>query len=522
MKKQRVLRLAMIQPPIWGNLRTPWEIAYIKSYLESRGAYEVKTIDLGPEALPLVEQFGREILEQVDDSFDTETYLSSLGFITSIAESYLVRLFYSEDNPLFKEALCAILQSKTTHRGEALEMLIQAFRTAPFFEALERRFRQLSEELADEEYDYVGCTTHLTTYPIALFLLKCIKEAAPRMRTVLSGYQASMLPSETLQACPWIDFVIRGESEGGYERILSEELSERQVVDRHAEPLDMNAMPAPDYRGLDLRAYRMISIMSSRNCPYGKCTFCQEEAFWSTFRFRKPELLVNDMELQYQRHGVTRFDFVDLDMRDFVVELCRNLEQRGLEFTWSGAMRADQRSPAILRQMGPHRCKSIFWGFESGSKRLLHLMRKNITPETLEETMRTAREVGIKVKLTCITGLPTETEEEFQETLNFVQRNVDYIRLVLVQSFKALNRTPIAMAMAFPKNHYGLRPIRIEALEPIRDLLCEVPYEGMPSTEIGLQRFVKARRTFRDLGVDERAVLLSSNEKHRKHLLGIR
>jgi radical SAM superfamily enzyme YgiQ (UPF0313 family) len=522
MKSRKVLRLALIQPPIWGNLRTPWEIAYIKSYLESRGPYEVKMIDLGPETLPLVEQFGAEVVDQVDDSFETETYLSSLGFLTSIADSYLIRLFCEPDSPEFKNALLAVLRNKTTHRGEALERLLHTFLKSPFYERLEQRFRQLSTELAEGEFDYIGCTTHLTTYPIALFLLKCVKEAAPQLRTVLSGYSATMLPSETLRACPWIDFVIRGESEGGYEQIFSDKLLDRQVVDRHGMPLDMNEVPAPDYRGLDLSAYRLVSIMPSRNCPYGKCEFCQEDAFWSTFRFRKPELLVDDMEVQYQRHGVTRFDFVDLDMRDFALDLCRELERRGLDFRWSGAMRADQGTPPILKKMAPHQCKSIFFGFETASRRLLHLIRKNITPETLKDTMAVARDIGIRVKLTCITGLPTETKEEFEGTLDFVRQNAEYIRIVLVQCFKALNRTPIAMAMALPDNKYGLLPIRVKALEPVQSLLSEVRYMGIPSPEVAMQRLVRAREAFREWGVGERAILLSSNKQHRKHLLGIR
>jgi radical SAM superfamily enzyme YgiQ (UPF0313 family) len=512
----------MIQPPIWGNLRTPWEIAYIKSYLESNSPHEVTLIDLGPETLPLVKQFGEDIRRLVDDTFETETFLNSLGFISSVAEAHLIRLFYPYGSPAFHLAMYALLAGNTTHRGDALDAITENFIVNPFFASIARRFRGLSKSLANSGYDYVGCATHITSFPMALSLLKCVKQVNPHIRTILSGYQATMVANETLQACPWVDFVVRGESEKGYEWILSNKFVERQVVDLTACPVDINRMPAPDYRGLDMSNYKMISLMASRNCPHGKCAFCQENTYWSSFRFRRPELLFEDMEVQYHRHGFTRFDFVDLDMQDFVVGLSRILTQEGMPLNWSGAMRADKRAPDILRELTCNCCKSLFFGFESGSPRLLKLMRKNITLATLQDTMRAAKEMGIRVKLTCITGLPTETNEEFQSTLRFVEDHIDLIDIVLVQCFKALKHSPIAMALETSSNPYGLRPVRIDVLEPIQDFLFAVHYTGMPGPDVALQRFVIARRTFHNMGVYERATLLLNHRHRHSYLLGIR
>lgn len=521
MIKRKPPKLAMVQPPVWGNLRTPWEIAYVKSFLESRGLAEVILVDLSPATLPLVERFAEEILGQVDHSFETETFLTSVGFLASIAETWLIRLFYPEGSTAFRQALDALLADETTLRGDRLEALARMFRTSSFFEEMERHLREVARRLAEADLDYVGCTSHITSYPIALFLLKSIKQTDPHIRTVLSGYQATMLANETLRACSWVDWIICGESEGGYEQLFSAPGAEGRIVDRRSVPLDLNEMPAPDYRGLNMDNYKMVSLLASRNCPHGRCAFCQEGVFWSAWRSRRPDLLAEDMEVQHQRHGVTRFDFVDLDMPD-PEGLCRTLERRGLTFRWSGALRADKSAPDTLRRMMPHRCQSLFVGFESGSSRLLHLMRKNITLETLKETLQAAAEAGIRVKLTCMTGLATETEEDFRATLDFVERHVAQIRLVLVQCFRVLTRSPIGMAIQNPTNPYGLRPIRIEALERVQNLRYALAYAGEPSPEVALRRFVTARRVFRDLGVGERALLLSGGEKHKQPLLGVR
>jgi radical SAM superfamily enzyme YgiQ (UPF0313 family) len=287
-------------------------------------------------------------------------------------------------------------------------------------------------------------------------------------------------------------------------------------------PHDMDAMPPPDYRDLDLADYKMISIMASRNCPHGKCLFCQEDSFWSNFRSRSATKLVDDMESLHERHGNGRFDFVDLDIRDFVVDLCRIMRERGHDYRWSGAMRADARTPDVLLAMTPTNCKSMFFGFESGSQRLLHVMRKNITLETLEATLRAATAVGLRSKLTCIAGLPTETDQEFQSTLDFVERNSEHIRLVLVQCFKLLKRSPLGVAAMLPGNPYGLTPHSIPELASVEELLYATNYEGDPPPERAVERFIEARRTFRALVVDERATLFSTNPSHRKHVLGLR
>ncbi|HTY33959.1 radical SAM protein [Mycobacterium sp.] len=512
----------MVQPPIWGNLRTPWEMAYVKSFVEYRSTNEVRTFDMAPRTLPLVEAFGDAIRRTVDNSFETECYLSSLAFLTSIAETYLLRLFYDTESEEFRRALAALLRNKTHHRGDALDRLVEAFISDSFFPLLNGELDAMSVQVAEGGYDYLGCCTHITSYGIGLWLLRSVKQLRPDVVTVLSGYQATIDAEETLRACPWIDIVIRGESEGGYLRALSERNRSRRVLDQVAKPLAIDDMPPPDYRDLDLTNYKMISIMASRNCPHGKCLFCQEDAFWSAFRHRGAAKLVDDMEVLHERHGGHRFDFVDLDIRDFVVELCRILRERGHDFGWSGAMRADARTPDVLRAMVPTPCKGIFFGFESGSQRLLRMMRKNITLGTLEATLRTASEVGVRAKLTCIAGLPTETEEEFQSTLGFVERNTEHIRLVLVQCFKLLKRSPLGVVAGQPGNPYGLVPDPVPELGRVEGLLYAVNYRGDPSPACAIERFIEARRAFRALIVDERATLFSTNGSHQKHVLGLR
>jgi radical SAM superfamily enzyme YgiQ (UPF0313 family) len=64
---------------------------------------------------------------------------------------------------------------------------------------------------------------------------------------------------------------------------------------------------------------------------------------------------------------------------------------------------------------------------ESASPKMLEVMIKEITQPQMENSLRTMGEAGIQTTTYWIVGHPHETEEDFQETLNFIHRNKDHI-----------------------------------------------------------------------------------------------
>ncbi|AEI48313.1 30S ribosomal protein S12 methylthiotransferase RimO [Runella slithyformis] len=69
-------------------------------------------------------------------------------------------------------------------------------------------------------------------------------------------------------------------------------------------------------------------------------------------------------------------------------------------------------------------CKYLDMPLQSGSTELLKLMRRGITREKTEDLIKTIRDKvpGIALRTTLIAGHPGETEEIFEETLEFVER----------------------------------------------------------------------------------------------------
>ena len=69
-------------------------------------------------------------------------------------------------------------------------------------------------------------------------------------------------------------------------------------------------------------------------------------------------------------------------------------------------------------------CKYLDMPLQSGSTEMLKLMRRGITREKTEDLIKTIRDKvpGIALRTTLIAGHPGETEEMFEETLEFVER----------------------------------------------------------------------------------------------------
>jgi len=72
-------------------------------------------------------------------------------------------------------------------------------------------------------------------------------------------------------------------------------------------------------------------------------------------------------------------------------------------------------------------CKHVIFGIESGSQRIVDLMRKHYQIEDADRTIRWMHEAGITATCNFMFGFPGETDADFQETLGFLKRNAGFL-----------------------------------------------------------------------------------------------
>jgi len=68
-------------------------------------------------------------------------------------------------------------------------------------------------------------------------------------------------------------------------------------------------------------------------------------------------------------------------------------------------------------------CQQITFGFESGSQRILDILKKGTTVEQNQRAIDLCKEVGIIPQGTFMIGNPTETVEDIEKTKQFIKES---------------------------------------------------------------------------------------------------
>lgn len=291
-------------------------------------------------------------------------------------------------------------------------------------------------------FDAVGFGTICSTYPLTLRIADRVKKARPDAPVILGGPQASATDVATLRRFSHIDFVLRYEAEESLPRLL--EVLERQEpvesvkgltyrrdgeIRRTASPPpieDLDRLPLPAYHRYPyLKQARYIPLELGRGCPYA-CTFCSTNDFFRReFRLKSPKLIVEQMRLLKNEYKVPIFDLIH-DMftvnRKKVVEFCEAIIASGESFTWNCSARTDRVDPELLDLMAEAGCAGIFFGIETGSQKLQTELKKRLVLGDAMKSIQHASSLGLQTAVSLITGFPTETDEDFADTVDFFGR----------------------------------------------------------------------------------------------------
>ena len=266
-------------------------------------------------------------------------------------------------------------------------------------------------------------------------------------RVIMVGTHASALFEETLRlAAGAIDCIAIGEYDYTVEDIIKNYpvlemvkgiayLDNGQVKKTSPRPLieDLDSLPFPAWEDLDMmkyfdagRLYPFMEIIGGRGCPY-HCTFCQwpELMFGHRYRFRSPKNIVD--EIEYDLKLVPKLKYGEFFFEDdtFTVnkerayEICEEIARRGLKITWSINARPDIYDEKLFKVMKKAGCREFLVGFESGSQEILNNVKKALTVEKSKEFVRIVKKAGIAIHGCFVFGLPGETKETAERTMDF-------------------------------------------------------------------------------------------------------
>jgi len=267
--------------------------------------------------------------------------------------------------------------------------------------------------------DMVGITARTVQVPSALKVAEIVKRYGD-IFVAVGGIHATARPQDF--DSPYIDEVVQGEGENSSWSILPQ--TRLRLV-------DMDDYPIPN-RDLFMEEYGLEGLghmVTTRGCPFS-CTFCGQQVLWGKkVRFRSVDNILEEMVMLDDKYSIKSFRFWDDSFtlrRDRVIELCQRMLMDNRGWTWHCDTRLDLLSELMLHNMLSAGCNRMSLGVESGSPRVLKMVKKGETVEQLRLQSETLRSVGGKYndfqwRIYVMAGFPTETDDEIQETWNLTK-----------------------------------------------------------------------------------------------------
>jgi hopanoid biosynthesis associated radical SAM protein HpnJ len=336
------------------------------------------------------------------------------------------------------------------------------------------------------DYDFVVLFTSTAGFQSDLRLAKEMKAARRDLKIAFVGPHVQVRPDECLNASGDIDFIVRGEFDYAVVEFASGKApaeiagaSYRRngtIVHNPSRPLlhsqELDALPFATEvykRDLTIEKYNVpfllhpyLAFYTSRGCP-ALCTFCLWPQTLSGHQWR---VRSSDNVAREVRQALTLFPqakefFFDDDTfnirKDRVLELCERFKP--LKFRWSCTARVHS-DYETLKAMADAGARLLIVGFESGDDQILKNIKKGATVEMARTFARNCKKVGIRVHGDFIVGLPGETKETIERTIDFAKElDSETIQVSIAHAYpgtelhEQLSRKQIPLVGAMTDDH---------------------------------------------------------------------
>ena len=280
-----------------------------------------------------------------------------------------------------------------------------------------------------------------------------IKGRNPAALVGFVGAKVAVEPDKSLAASPHIDFVAREEYDFTILEIAEgKPLAEVDGITWRApdgafirnkdraiiEDMDVLPMVSPVYkRDLTIEKYfggylrhPYVSFYTGRGCK-SRCTFClwPQTISGHNYRFRSIPKVIEEVQYILKEIPQTKEIFFDddtlTDNHERVEDLARALGalgfgKPGFKVSWSCNAKANvpRKTLEVLKANG---LRLLLVGYESGNQKILHNIKKGLRVDVARQFTKDCHELGIVIHGTFILGLPGETLETIEETINYAK-----------------------------------------------------------------------------------------------------
>jgi len=199
-----------------------------------------------------------------------------------------------------------------------------------------------------------------------------------------------------------------------------ENLDEIPYPARHLLPLELYD------RTIEYLNVKPADVMSiSRGCIFN-CGFCETRKLWGNIcRAFSPQRVIGEIQDLQSKYGTRGLYFINDNFtlrKKETIELCNLMVKNKLDLEWVCDTRVDLVNQELLEVMSKAGCKTIWFGVESGSQKILQRIERNTTLEQIETAFKLCQKTGIQTACSFMLGMPDETLKDMEASLKFAKK----------------------------------------------------------------------------------------------------
>lgn len=320
--------------------------------------------------------------------------------------------------------------------------------------------REVENRIKQADFDIVGIGAIVTVYKYVKWLAEVIKKHHPQTKIVVGGSVGTSVPNIILEKTI-VDIVCIGEGERTIVELLNALREEKdlttvegiafkdknnQIVrNKPRQPCrDLDKVPLPSWDLFPMEIYlnnpvgalnrnkwidgksdsniRSMNMVATRGCPY-ECIYCYHDFMGGGYRHRSAQNIVDEIKILHEKYGVGYIHFMDDEFclkKSFVHDFCKAMKtQFNRRVMWGCSGRVNLMTEDLITAMVEAGCILLGYGIESGSQKMLDVMKKRVTVAQAKEAVRLTQRYLGWADCSFVIGTPGETRATIEETIDF-------------------------------------------------------------------------------------------------------
>jgi len=327
--------------------------------------------------------------------------------------------------------------------------------------------KKVLEYVRNTKPDFIGVKLFGNGFRFLLELAKKMKEVSPDSVVVAGGPQVMLYKELIFKITNSVDFLIYGESELAMKEFIEFLKGQRQLrsvrnlifkedteIIRNKLKLieDLDSLPLPDWSVFSLDKYfPLFMINMKRGCQF-QCAFCSHNYFWgrevddeklkgadmeqikkfNCVRKRSWRSVKKEVDNNLFEHNVTMLEIIDSTPDiDLLVDLSDYIIEKNLPINWVSFGRVNYFSEELYKKFSQAGCLALWYGIESGNKRILESMGKDYSREDVKAELALAKKYGVKAICAVIIGFPGEDEKTLTDSLSLMDEVDAYVKVTI-------------------------------------------------------------------------------------------